>query len=60
MFIVNASHEEESCAECRLSVAVDQKKRICGVVKEGSGTIPYKQYSDALKVQVMGGRGDGL
>lgn len=47
-FVVDASHEEESCATCQLSVAMDTKGRTCGILKEGTGSIPGSQYQKAL------------
>ena len=51
-FLVDASHEEEACAECRLTMAVNRAGQLCGVVKEGEGTIPWEQYLKAVKVRV--------
>lgn len=49
-FVVDASHEEEACSTCQLSVAVDAKGKLCGILKEGTGSIPYKQYTPAITV----------
>ena len=51
-FLVDASHEEEACAECRLTMAVNRAGQLCGVVKEGEGTIPWEQYLKAVKVRM--------
>lgn len=50
---MDASHEEEACSTCQLSVAVDTKGKLCGILKEGSGSIPYKQYTAVITVSIM-------
>ena len=50
-FIVDASHEEESCAVCQLSVAMDTKERLCGMIKDGEGSIPISLHQQAIKVR---------
>lgn len=49
-FVVDASQEEESCADCSLSVALSPSMTVCGVVKEGNGSLAYHQYHTALRV----------
>lgn len=59
-FVVDASHEEEACSTCQLSVAVDTKGKLCGILKEGNGSIPYKQYSAAITVCLMADSWGGI
>lgn len=49
-FVVDASQEEESCAGCSLSVALTSSMVVCGVLKDGQGTLSYDQYRTALRV----------
>jgi exosome complex component RRP42 len=39
LFVVDASSEEDACACCSLSVAVDQLENVCGIEKEGGASV---------------------
>ena len=52
-FIVDASHEEEACSLCQLSVGVNHKGSICSVLKEGAGSFKHRQYNEALSVRAQ-------
>ena len=52
-FIVDASHEEEACSLCQLSVGINHKGSICGILKEGAGSFKHKQYNDAISVSAQ-------
>uniref|UniRef100_A0A1X7SW66 Ribosomal RNA-processing protein 42 n=1 Tax=Amphimedon queenslandica TaxID=400682 RepID=A0A1X7SW66_AMPQE len=49
-FIVDASHEEEACSLCQLSVGVNHKGSICSILKEGAGSFKHKQYNEAISL----------
>ena len=49
--VVDTSLEEASCVSCRIMVAVNEDKHLCGFIKEGRGGISAASLSDALTVQ---------
>jgi exosome complex component RRP42 len=51
-FVVDASHEEEACSTCQVSVAINEKDGICGMTKEGKGGISLRKYSQIVPLAV--------
>ena len=49
--VVDTSLEEASCISCRIMVAVNEDKHLCGFVKEGRGGISAASLGDALTVR---------
>ena len=51
-FVIDASQEEESCAECSLSVAIAEcpSLSVYGTLLYGAGSLPYQHYHTALTV----------
>ena len=48
--VVDTSLEEASCISCRIMVAINEDKHLCGFVKEGRGGISATSLGDALMV----------
>ena len=49
--VVDTSLEEASCVSCRIMVAVNEDKHLCGFIKEGRGGITAAALCDALMVK---------
>ena len=51
LLVVDTSLEEASCVGCRIMIAVNEDKHLCGFFKEGRDGISATTLSDALTVK---------
>jgi len=50
--MVDTTLEEASCVNCRVIIAVNEDRHLCGFVKEGRGGISATTLTDALTVSI--------
>ena len=48
---MDASHEEEACASCRLSLGINRAGNTLAISKDGPGGIPYSKLHDIISVR---------
>lgn len=53
IMLLDATTEEEACASCQVSVAVDPKQRVCGIHKHNTGTIAFGMLSSITSTAVQ-------